>query len=263
VTLDLPPGDPFPAEPAREPGSTSPRSPADPWAHRRGEPRTFAAAWILFLFAVAVIALAGVGVAGLVSVDVYRSASRVMMVAAGAGIGLVWPMLRLSQEVPARPVRAMGHDLLLVTLPVVAMVLPQSLPWMAGWPVLVSLVLAANLSAWALLLSGLLAIMLGELARRPGLPRWALMALLVLLVLGVPLRAVGRPARLPEGAGPAPPDPLLLASPVTAPLEVLADRGWTGRAAVAQPAHAWSAAIIAGAGLLAWGGAWRLGREQA
>src|SRR5882724_1214791 len=89
----------------------------DPWAHRRGEPRTFAAIWILFVFMATVVTIGAVGVFGILSTDVYRPAARGLLEIVTVGIVVLWPMVRLSQEAPAHPFKAMLVDLLVVVLP--------------------------------------------------------------------------------------------------------------------------------------------------
>src|SRR5262245_56761146 len=73
-------------------------APPAPWSHRRGEPRTFAAIWLLFLFAATILSVGAVGLFGLVSTDVYRPAARVMLEIVTVGVVILWPMVRLSQE---------------------------------------------------------------------------------------------------------------------------------------------------------------------
>lgn len=247
----------IPADPALElqPATSLRRPEPDPWAHRRGEPRTFAAAWIVFLFLLALTIMGSLGLAGLVSVEVYRTASRVLLAGVGAGIGIAWPMLRLSQEAPQRPLAAMAQDILVVALPAQAVLWPQALPWMAGFPPATLIAVSLSFLAWTLLLSGILALMLLELRRRPHLPRWAMMAGIVLLVLGGPCSTALAPPKLPADSRPESVDPALLTSPITAPLEALRDRGWSGRPARALPEHFVAPAVITLASLPPWAAA--------
>lgn len=245
-------------------GQPAPTPAPDPWAHRRGEPRTFAALWLAFLFTAAALALLGGGSLGLLATDAYRAAARVMLTLAGVGIGVLWPMLRLSQVDPPDPCRAMARDCVVVVLPLLALVLPQLLPWMAAWPTDVILALAAAHTAWVLLLAGLLARRFAG-AGRPRPAAWAAMLVLVVLVLAGPAwhvlttppggdnaaRSVGDTAR-----------PALVLSPITAPLELTADRSWTGRPASTSTPH-WAAiaALAVAAGIVWWSAVVRVARS--
>jgi len=225
----------------------------DPWAHRRGEPRTFAMAWVCFLFAAAVLSLSLGGALGLVSTDVYRGSARVMLDVVGVGVGVLWPMLRLSQERPVEVPRAMVQDALVVfgTLQVIA--LPQMLPWMGAWPPEPVLALGAGYTAWTLLVSGVLGLWWG----RPRVPGWIVMVGLV------GLECVGPVVTLLSGEWSRGPDrawwgsAALGASPLTMAREVLADRTYLGAAAAVDGTH-W--ATVGAVGLLGgalWAASWR------
>src|SRR5262245_41002258 len=126
------PADAAPASPAPPvPAIDFTAAPSDPWAHRRGEPRTLAALWLLFLFAATILSVGAVGLFGLVSTDVYRPAARVMLEIVTIGVVVLWPMVRLSQEAPKFPLRAMLGDCLVILLPTQAVIWPQALTWMA------------------------------------------------------------------------------------------------------------------------------------
>ncbi|CAG0988839.1 hypothetical protein PHYC_02175 [Phycisphaerales bacterium] len=225
----------------------------DPWAHRRGEPRTFAALWIAFLFASALVSLGAGGSLGLVATDVYRASARVLVVLAGVGIGVLWPMLRLSQEPPTHPHRAMVHDFIVVAAPLQAIAWPQVLPWMAAWPLPVVAALAAHFAAWSLIISAILALFLERARHDPRSLRAARMGMIVALAAAAPVLRVCLGGLLDEDSRPDPPDLLLTASPITGGWEIARDRSWSGISArVSTPQWGLLAGETA-AGLAVWG----------
>ena len=137
----------------------------DPWAHRRGEPRTFALLWMFFMVAAIFVSLAPAGASSLMSVDTYKPTARALAALMAAGVGVVWPMLRLSQVRPLRPMRALVQDIPIVLVPVGAMCAAQTAPWMAGWPIEVSIAMFAAMSAWTLVVGG---VMLNTFASETG-----------------------------------------------------------------------------------------------
>jgi len=243
-----------PAEPPL-PAAPAPPPPADRWAHRRGEPRSFAALWILYLFGATVLSLGAVGLAGLLSTDVYRPAARTLLALGAFGIALVWPMIRLSQEAPPRPFRAAAADAAIVGVSAQALVWPQALVWMAAWPLPVALALAALYSAWTLLIGGLLATFAVVGREGPGAParplsRSLMMLLLVILVGAGPLVGLLRPAALPTPFDSV--DGVLMSSPITGALEITRDRSWSGMPARVDGRHWLAIASAAAAGAGAW-----------
>jgi hypothetical protein len=240
----LPPEAPsVPVTPVHVISTQAPAVPAgDRWAHRRGEPRTFAAAWILFLFGATVVSVGAVGAFGLLSADVYRPAARVMVEITAVGLAVLWPMVRLSQEAPRSPLRAMAQDLIVMLGPVQAVVWPQALFWMAAWPVSVVLCLDLFLCGWGLLVGGLLA---GYFVR-PVVRRWAMMALLLLLMLVGPVVAALMRPDAAAAADPALSRPAvewLMTSPLTGVYEITRDRSWTGLHARVDARH-WAGVVL-------------------
>lgn len=257
-----------PVEPAADvapmPDDAPPDPPAprpDRWAHRRGEPRTFAAAWIAYLFVAAIIALGTSGSLGLVATDAYRASARVLMVLAGIGIGALWPMLRLSQERPDAPAKAALRDFAVVMLPLQAIIWPQALPWMASWPVAVTGALAAHFAAWGLVVSGVLA-----LAWAPPftsvMRRGLFMAMhLSLGVVSPALRVLTGPTEDLSRRAPSP-DILLTASPFAGAWEIPADRAWSGLAGQVSQSQWMVFAAVAALGLACWAFAAVLARRE-
>src|SRR5437867_4288680 len=84
--------------------SHRPRPRPDPWSHRRGEPRLFAFLWTLFLFAATGITFMTAVSLGGNSADVMRPATRALLALTGAGVVLLWPMVRLSQAPDEHPI---------------------------------------------------------------------------------------------------------------------------------------------------------------
>jgi len=234
-------------------------APRDRWAHRRGEPRTFAAAWIMFLFGATVVSVGAVGALGLLSADVYRPAARLMVALAAAGVCVLWPMVRLSQELPREGtrVRAVVQDLIVLLGPVQAVLWPQAFTWMAGWPWRVVLCLDLLIAGWAVLMGGLLATYMV----RPRLSRWGMMAMLVLLVvLGPVIAALSAPTNPADPSRARPLVEWLMTSPLTGVYEITRDRSWTGQTAAIDARH-WAGVVLAWAGgLLTWGAALIAGR---
>lgn len=219
----------------------------DAWAHRRGEPRVFAALWALYLFACAIASLGASGMAGEGSAEVYRPTARVMLVLVGLGVGVLWPMLRLSQQSPEHPRRAAAADLAVVVLPMQVLVWTQALPWMSGWSLGVVAAAGAHMTAWAVLIGGVLSFFYR--IDSGGTPRWPLMSALVALSVGGPVLGV-----LWRGltAGEAGLDAWLMASPVTGALEITRPRPWTGSPAGVGGAHWAVIGITAWVGVVPW-----------
>ncbi len=236
---------------AQAPAQPRPVSAADRWAHRRAEPRPFAAIWLAFILGASVLSIGAVGGLGLMSTEVYRPAARVMIALIGAGVALVWPMIRLSQEIPSRPLRSALADAVVVIIPIILVVLPQSLPWMADWPLEVSLSMVAVLAGWSVLVAGVLGWTFSTISLAPRLSilrSWAMAALAVIAIgpgalAGILLASGPVESRIAGGeSGVA--DLLLVASPLTAPFELARERLWTGAAALIGTRHWLAVAAI-------------------
>lgn len=216
----------------------------DRWAHRRAEPRPLAVLWMAYLVAASVLTIGTQGVLGLIAPDVYRPGARVLLAAAGAGVAILWPMIRLSQVVPARPVRATILDALVLAGPLNAIIWPQALPWMAGWSPAVCAVLSILYSGWVLVIGALLLVALGRHDRdrdhpAPWVPRTAWMVVFVFVALAAPLlhgMDAFNAARDPRQVWvPG------LFSPLSAIFEIAKDRTALGVTAADRPEH-WRAA---------------------
>jgi len=235
----------YPATSLR-PDPTLPKEPKpDRWAHRRAEPRPFAVIWLGYILAASVLSIGAVGAMGMMASEVYRPAARVMIAILGAGVAIVWPMIRLSQEPPERPYRAGLADAVVVVVPLLLMIGPQSLPWMAAWPLDVAGAMAAVLLGWALLIVGVLGWAFHSIKSSPRTStqvRNGAMVMLMLLALAPAAIAAFAFATFSAQARLAGSDPgaaalLLVASPLTAPFELARERLWTGSTALITPDH--------------------------
>ncbi|MBK9189042.1 MAG: hypothetical protein IPM33_08810 [Phycisphaerales bacterium] len=229
---------------------SKPQPGGDPFAARRGEPRTFIAIWAAYLFGATLVSIGSAGAAGLLSVEVYRPAARVMLEAAAFGILFVWPLIRLSQAAPERPLRAFMIDSLIVALPVQIFAGVQALPWMAAWPRDVVGVMGGVLGAWSLLVGGVLTTYFIVGASR-SLPRWVMMALLVALgVVGPALSVLD--VRVLDRAEADACDAWMMTSPLSAVFEVTRDRPWTGATAAVGDGHRLALGVTLGAAGCVW-----------
>ncbi len=229
----------------------------DRWAHRRGEPRLFVFVWTMYLFCATLLTLSAVSAAGMLTADMYRPAARVLMVSVAAGVVLLWPMFRLSQEAP-RTARAgfaaAVQDYLIVMLPAQAVIWPQ---WsLADFPAGVVGALAANIGAWGLLAGALLANALSSASRgySPA-ARAAWMAVFVVVALGGGVGALVDFGLDPR-AGPGRWRPLWMLSPLSAVVEITAERPSTGRAGAVTGSHWAATGVVAAIGCGAWVVAW-------
>ncbi len=247
-----------------QPPQTPERPSYDPWAHRRGEPRTFAAGWILFLFGATLVSVGAFGVMGLLTADVYRPAARVMIEITAVGVAVLWPMVRLSQEAPRHPLLAIAQDIIIMLGPVQAVLWPQALTWMAGWSIEVVACVDVLICGWAALIGGLLGVYFAAESRRvataarlaPG--RWAMMVAVIVLLGAGPLIAVvigPVPGRAIDPATAPVPVEWLMTSPLSGVYEITRDRSWTGQWAVVDERHWIGAALPWAVAAISWIGA--------
>lgn len=192
----------------------------DPWAHRRAEPRALAFMWTLYLFLASMMTFAYVGTHGTLSWDVYRPVARLMLVTATVGVGVLWPMVRLSQA-PPRSRAAMLGDWVVIVLPLTAVILPQA--WLAGWPRDVVTALASHLAGWALLVAGVLTVALCGRDAAGAMRRVAAMIACIVLLLAWPAASAAMWA-----LGAEPPAEAALGSPITAIYALTFDQPYRG-----------------------------------
>jgi hypothetical protein len=241
-------------------GLVPPRGEADPYAHRRGEPRGFTVLWLAYLFLVAGVVYAAIGNPAFASAEGYRLASKVLLTMVGVGLLTVWPLLRLTQGSPiAGGVSATSRDIAIVLIPMQALIWPQSL--ITGWSVASVAAIAVVLVAWTLIVGAIVAIAIGPARGHPrtvgslnasrheisSIGRAA--AMLAVLGLGAagPLAALLLPPAETEIRA-----LFAMCSPLSAPWELFADRSWMGRRAVTLPEHWKPVLLTLVVGLVAW-----------
>lgn len=208
----------------------------DRWAHRRGEPRVLALLWSVYLFGAAISTVMRIPVLGMTDLRFVQNASRMLLLLIAVGLVVLWPMVRLSQAPPRRPLLATALDLLLLNATLQAVVWP--LTWLGKWPLAVTGGVALTLLTWSLLVGGVVAC---GTARRAGFGRTIWMTLSVLLVGGAPAFAIVAGA----SGGPIA-DELALASPLTAVYALTTGPSGLSPAMDATTwAGAWAPAVVA------------------
>jgi len=224
----------------------------------------FALLWTMLMMAVIVWAFGRVGGMRGLTPESYRPAGRLMLALVAVGIGMIWPMVRLSQRLPTRPGAGEAlRDLVVVLLPVQAVVWPQV--WLAGWPIGVVACVAAMIAGWACVIAGVLAWVLEGWVIADGRSdrggdglgggvRALVMSACVMLILGG-----AAAASLAPGAA-TPPDALdsrwtPMLSPITSIYELTRDRPWTGQSAAVGPVHWRGVWVVAAVGVMLWTGA--------
>ena len=235
-------------------------SEADRWSHRRGEPRTFAFLWAMFLMFAALVALGVVLTGGIVSLDAYQPLSRGLVVTIAVGVLIFWPLVRLSQDVPEEgSILAMVKDVFIVLVPVQAVVWPQL--FLARWSFETVLAMSLALTAWTLVVGAILVLAM----RRRGTIRTAWMLLCVTLAIGglVIGIASGASAMVPLRPGePRAAPAIVLASGVGLVSDISADRSWSGAWALTMPEHWRAIKLTFGVGAALWVAAFMLGGRR-
>lgn len=127
----------------------------DALAHRRGEPRLFTLAWMLFLLGALLTTVLAARPRGTVEVSTVRIAAQTLFALVGLGVALLWPMVRLSQTSPRRPLAAALGDFFVVAGPMQVVIWPMRWLTLWSWDVIAGVSLA--LSGWALLSAGAIA----------------------------------------------------------------------------------------------------------
>lgn len=264
-------GEPLPAEPPlrrrrrplewlRSELAIAGGSESDRWSHRRGEPRTFAFLWAMFLMFAALVALGVVLTGGIVSLDAYQPLSRGLVVTIAVGVLVFWPLLRLSQDVPEEgSIRATLKDLFIVLVPVQAVIWPQM--FLARWSVETVLAMSLALTAWTLVIGAVLVLAL----RRRATLRTAWMLLCVTLAIGGLVIGIATGASSMDPLRPREPraaPAIVLASGVGLVSDISADRSWSGAWALTMPAHWAAIKATFGASAALWIAAFVLGGRR-
>lgn len=227
------------------------QSPApDRWAHRRAEPRPLAFFWTTLLAIGTVIALAGTTSAGILAQDIYRPAVRTLLAVALTCACLLWPLFRLSQPPePIRGTRVAIRDLPVVFIPLVAVLLPQRLWFLAGWPTSIIVAIAVAMLGWLFVVGGVLAAALDRVrANDPARSRVVAMLSIILLMGAAPA------VLLVTGGVTTPGDhgPLMLGSPLTCITALTVDRPWSGLGPRVEPGHWAAVGALWGAAGISW-----------
>ncbi|HEX8876670.1 MAG TPA: hypothetical protein VF777_07985 [Phycisphaerales bacterium] len=210
----------------------------DRWSHRRGEPRTFAFLWSMFLMFAALVALGVVLTGGIVSLDAYQPLSRGLVVTITVGVLVFWPLIRLSQDVPEEgSILATLKDLAIVLIPVQAVVWPQM--FLARWSLDTLMAMSLALTAWTLVIGAILVLAL----RVPNTKRSLWMLLCLVLALGGLVGGIAAGVSAIDPLRPREPNAapaIVLASGVGLISDISADRAWSGSWALTMPQH-WTA----------------------
>jgi hypothetical protein len=245
-----------PVAPASEPASVVPDAVvvADPLAHRRAEPRLLAFLWTVFLLSATFATLGMVAATGAMNLESNRAAGRALFTMVAVGIAVIWPLIRLSQESPARSPRAEAlKDVFAIHAPLQAVVWPQV--WLAGWRVDVLAVVWLNLLAWTLVVAGVFAFLWGRwLSRGRDGSGWERSASMGVLIAGAMVGGVVATGRSVPRGQESDADLWMLMSPLAAPSEVLAERFWTGTSAVVLPEHVGGLMWMGTLALVVWAG---------
>jgi transcription elongation factor GreA len=193
--------------------------------------------------------------------EVFRPAARGLFAVTVAGLCVLWPMLRFSQAIPRENTGAtVFKDLVVLLAPVQAIIWPQVFSVLADWSVGVCAAVSAVTAGWAVLIGGLVAVGMAQIARveetaAPG-PPWAgrttwMLIVVALVSIGPLVGLLSERVALVEDTG----DEVAvwaLSSPLTAIFEITKDRPWTGIAATDRPGHWAAIAAIWAAALLLW-----------
>lgn len=206
----------------------------DRWAHRRGEPRVFTLLWSIYLLIAAILTVFGVRFIGMSDTGMFRPSMQSMFMLTAVGIGVLWPMARLSQASPRKPRTAGLADILAIAIPAQAVVWPSKL--LTSWSWEVTGGVALMLATWSILIGALVAT---GTVRAPGLGRTLWMLACLALVAGAP--AVMMLASLVFSV--SPPEAGWLASPITAPFALTDAPSGLSPAMERQD---WAAAIFPG-----------------
>lgn len=225
------------------------RTSADPWAHRRAEPRPLALMWTGYLLLATIACLGPIASAQFLTPDIYRPAASLLLAAAALGITVFWPMIRLSQQVPRdRPSRAVFLDSIAMFFPLQAIIWPQAMPALSSWDFTIAAAVAVNCTAWLLVTGAILTFAICHVAscERQGVPAPSrrMLWMVVILIVSFGGWAVGVGFGSPAAAGHrAVGEPLSVWSPASVVFEITRDRSWLGRSAVVQPQH-WRSALV-------------------
>jgi len=213
-----------PEEPDRDLFGHLPKHHAD-WSHRRAEPRVFTLLWMVYLMGSTVLMFSSMARAYSISPDITRPAAKAMLIVVILGYSVLWAMVRFSQkQVFSSTVRFAIRDAVVIFVPMQAVIWPQAMPMLAGWPIEVVAAISVLSLAWICILAGVVAIGSGSIQRNNERAwiRVAWMLIVILIVFGAPM--VGSAGMIGASVGVDHPRVGWLLSPVTGLLELVRDR---------------------------------------
>ena len=168
------------------------------WSHRRGEPRVFALLWMIYLMSSTMLMFSAMASAYSISPGITRPAARTMLTVVIVGFSILWPMVRFSQTwftnhkgSLSSHVRAAIKDSVVIFIPMQAVIWPQALPVLAGWPTDVVAGISAFSLSWIVILAGIIALGSLSIERNKGseLSRAAWMIVVLFVVFAAPMAA--------------------------------------------------------------------------
>ncbi len=160
----------------------------DPWAHRKAEPRFFALFWSLYLMISALLTIFAVRSVGMPSRVQFTFGCQAMIFLAMIGACILFPMTRLSQYRPRKPLRAIVVDLMIVLLPIAAVMIPM--PMLTNWPLPIAVALILLIMSWAILTTAPVYWALRDPEQSPATRGLAMLAILVTVGLGPALTVI-------------------------------------------------------------------------
>jgi len=238
------------SDPDRDLFGNAPKNSSD-WEHRRGEPRVFTLLWMIYLMGATVLMFSSMATAISISTEVTRPAARTMLIIVAVGFSVLWPMVRFSQRaLDSAHVRFALRDALVLSVPMQAIIWPQTLPVLANWSIEVVAAISAFFIAWIFILAGVQAFASQSIQRNKGseLVRATWMMIIILLVFGAPI--FGSITALGVESTVSQPRVGWMLSPITGLLEIIRNRDELGSNAQVFSEH-WRVIIA----LLCVGGA--------
>lgn len=160
----------------------------DPWAHRKAEPRFFALYWSLYLMIAALMTIFAVRSIGMPSRVQYTFGCQAMIFLSVVGACVLFPMTRLSQLRPRRPLHAMLVDMLIIVLPITAVIIPM--PMLTNWPLPIAGALILLVLSWTALTTAPVYWALRDPTQSAATRGLAMLAVLVTVGLGPALTVI-------------------------------------------------------------------------
>ncbi len=209
------------------------------WAHRHGEPRLLVLCWAVYLLAASGATIMRLPRIGFADPRFVQSSARLLILLIAVGLTVLWPMVRLSQASPRKPMTAALVDLVALLAPLAAVLWPVT--WLGRWDWRVTAAVLALLAAWGFLLSAVIAVGTrgGSALGRIG---WAAVCAMV-VVLGPTI------ALILSGTG-ADAWPLFYASPLTGVFALTTEA--SGRVPTMMAVEWWSSAGPLAGGMVVW-----------